>query len=157
MWNDIIYVSLLLLSIAIGPFYRKIEEPRTKQWAATLLGFALVICVSGLSVLHPIIVVLVNAAVITNLSWKYELLYLLVEIHFFSMKLFDDVRLSLTLKFYANMYFEMQNPFAGISFNLGNISNVSLELFYFPVKFLYIFHCSTSFMFTRAPHMHTSA
>lgn len=73
LWNDVIYVLLLLLSIAIGPFYRKIDEPRAKQWAATLIGFALVVCVSGLSVLHPIIIVLVNATIITSLSWKYEL------------------------------------------------------------------------------------
>ncbi|XP_077263680.1 membrane bound O-acyltransferase domain containing farjavit isoform X2 [Temnothorax americanus] len=70
LWNDVVYVLLLLLSVAIGPFYRKIEGPRAKQWAGTLLGFALVVCVSGPAVLHPIITVLVNAAIITNLSWK---------------------------------------------------------------------------------------
>lgn len=70
LWNDVVYVLLLLFSIAIGPFYRRIKGPRAKQWVATLLGFALVVCVSGLSVLHPIITVFVNAIIITNLSWK---------------------------------------------------------------------------------------
>lgn len=68
--DDIIYVFWLLLSIAIGPFYRAIETPRAKQWFATILGLALVICVSGPFVLHPLITILVNAVIITNLSWR---------------------------------------------------------------------------------------
>lgn len=103
LWNDVIYVLLLLLSVVIGPFYRKIEGPRAKQWIATLLGFALVVCVSGSSTLHPIITVLVNAAIITNLSWKYELCIFLVKVKPFSIKLFDDLclehRLLILLKF----------------------------------------------------------
>jgi len=75
LWNDVVYVLLLLLSIAMGPFYRRIEGSRMKQWIATLFGFALVICVSGLSILHPIITVLVNGVIITNLSWKYEYIF----------------------------------------------------------------------------------
>lgn len=74
LWNDVVYVSLLLLSLAFGHFYRTIEGSQAKQWIATVFGFALVICVSGLSVLHPIIIVLINAIIITNLSWKYEYL-----------------------------------------------------------------------------------
>ncbi|EZA61452.1 hypothetical protein DMN91_003662 [Ooceraea biroi] len=70
LWNDVVYVLLLLFSIAIGPLYRAIDGPGTKQWAATFLGFALVLCVSGTAVVHPIIIVIVNAVIITNLSWK---------------------------------------------------------------------------------------
>ncbi|XP_029176585.1 lysophospholipid acyltransferase 7 [Nylanderia fulva] len=89
-WNDVVYVLLLLLSMAIGCFYRTIKDPRAKQWFATLLGFALVICVSGSSVLHPIVAVLVNAIIITNISWKkchlvslyFSFFYLLVIFRF---------------------------------------------------------------------------
>ncbi|XP_050461305.1 lysophospholipid acyltransferase 7 isoform X3 [Cataglyphis hispanica] len=70
LWNDIVYVSLLLLSMAFGCFYRTIKKSHVKQWTATVLGFALVICVSGSSALHPIFTVLINAIIITNLSWK---------------------------------------------------------------------------------------
>lgn len=90
VWNDVVYVLLLLISIAIGCFYRTIEDPRAKQWFATVLGFALVICVSGSSVLHPIVHVLINAIIITNISWKkchlvslyFSFFYLLVVFRF---------------------------------------------------------------------------
>jgi len=75
LWHDIVYVLLLLFSIAIGPVYRTIKTPNAKQWIATLFGFGLVLCVSGISVLHPIITVIINAVIITNLSWKYEYIF----------------------------------------------------------------------------------
>ncbi|KAM0727914.1 Lysophospholipid acyltransferase 7 [Formica fusca] len=90
LWNDVVYVSLLLLCMAFGCFYRTIKESQVKQWIATVLGFALVICVSGSSALHPIVTVVINAIIITNLSWKkchlvslyFSFFYLLVIFRF---------------------------------------------------------------------------
>ncbi|XP_011630065.1 lysophospholipid acyltransferase 7 isoform X5 [Pogonomyrmex barbatus] len=106
LWNDVIYVLLLLFSVAIGLFYRKIERPHVKQWIGTVIGFTLVACISGLSVVHPIITVLINAIIITNLSWKYEYIYLmkchLVSLYFSFFYLLVIFRLS--------DYFGLSNP-----------------------------------------------
>ncbi|XP_012058410.1 PREDICTED: lysophospholipid acyltransferase 7 [Atta cephalotes] len=69
-YGDCSLTNQNVVSNSFGPFYYKIGGLRTKQWIATLFGFALVVCVSGLSVLHPIVTVLINAIIITNLSWK---------------------------------------------------------------------------------------
>lgn len=52
--NDIIYLSLLLFSVFIGPYYRKLDTVEAKKWAGSVLGILLIIIVSGNSALHPI-------------------------------------------------------------------------------------------------------
>ena len=69
--EDIVYVLILLLSTWFGQYYRKIKDPFAKQWASTLYGLFVVITVSGIHVAHPIVCTLVNAVIITQLSWKY--------------------------------------------------------------------------------------
>lgn len=69
--EDIVYLGLLLLSIWFGQYYRKIKDPFTRQWVSTLYGLLVVTTVSGSHVVHPIICTLVNAIIVTQLSWKY--------------------------------------------------------------------------------------
>ncbi|KAG7210426.1 hypothetical protein KM043_011958 [Ampulex compressa] len=69
-WSDVIYVALLLFSVAIGPFYQRIENPIRRKWASTAIGLTLVTIVSGSFVLHPLIVTIVNAIIITKLPQK---------------------------------------------------------------------------------------
>lgn len=72
MWTDVVYVILLFLCVAVGVFYQKIEDPHVKKWICTIIGFALVIIVSGTHLLHPLIVTLINAFIITKLPPKYD-------------------------------------------------------------------------------------
>lgn len=53
--NDIIYLSLLLFSVFIGPYYRSINSIRAKKLAGTVLGLLLVVIVSGYNAAHPIL------------------------------------------------------------------------------------------------------
>ncbi|XP_023941965.2 lysophospholipid acyltransferase 7 [Bicyclus anynana] len=52
--NDIIYLSLLLFSVIIGPYYRKLGPVDFKKMVGTLLGIGLIIVVSGYNAAHPI-------------------------------------------------------------------------------------------------------
>lgn len=52
--NDIIYLSLLLISVAISPYYRSIPSIQIKKWVGSLVGIVLIIIVSGYNSLHPI-------------------------------------------------------------------------------------------------------
>ena len=70
MWTDVVYAILLFLCVAVGVFYQKIEDPHVKKWTSTIIGFALVIIVSGSHLLHPLIVTLINAFIITKLPPK---------------------------------------------------------------------------------------
>ena len=38
MWDDIIYVILLLISIAFGKITRQIQNTEHRKWASSLLG-----------------------------------------------------------------------------------------------------------------------
>ena len=64
MWDDIVYVSLLLVSIAYGKVTRSIRDTQARKWASSLFGLAIVIVVSGWHVLHPIASVIVHCLLI---------------------------------------------------------------------------------------------
>ena len=53
--NDIIYLSLLLFSVFIGPYYRKLKTVEAKKWGGSILGLTLIVIVSGYSSVHPIL------------------------------------------------------------------------------------------------------
>lgn len=53
--NDIIYLALLLASVAIGPYYRSIPSVKLKKWIGTCIGIILIIISSGYNSLHPFI------------------------------------------------------------------------------------------------------
>lgn len=53
--NDIIYLSLLLFSVGIGPRYRSLKTVQAKKLVGSLVGLILIIIVSGYSAIHPIL------------------------------------------------------------------------------------------------------
>lgn len=53
--NDIVYLSLLLLSVAVGPYYRKISDVNLKKWVSSSFGLLLIAIVSGSNAFHPIL------------------------------------------------------------------------------------------------------
>ncbi|XP_044731944.1 lysophospholipid acyltransferase 7 [Chrysoperla carnea] len=67
-WDDIVYLSLLFISIGFGYFYRHIENPEQKKWIGTGVGFIMAVFVSGIHILHPIICVFINALIILFIS-----------------------------------------------------------------------------------------
>ncbi|VVC95550.1 unnamed protein product [Leptidea sinapis] len=69
--NDIIYLSLLLFSVLIGPYYRKLKTEEAKKWAGTILGIALIIIVSGYSAIHPICSALIGVIIIKVTTIRY--------------------------------------------------------------------------------------
>ncbi|XP_043283396.1 lysophospholipid acyltransferase 7 [Venturia canescens] len=84
--DDVIYVGLLLISVAFGSFFREIKNPATKQWVSTALGLTIAFIVSGRHVAHPLICTLVNALILTQCpmrkrhvaSFFFSFFYLLV-------------------------------------------------------------------------------
>ncbi|XP_034935363.1 lysophospholipid acyltransferase 7 [Chelonus insularis] len=68
--DDIIYVGILLGSIAFGDIFRKIKNPNTKQWVSTTVGFIIAFIVSGWHIVHPICITFINALIISQLSHK---------------------------------------------------------------------------------------
>jgi hypothetical protein len=63
-WDDLVYLSLLILSIGSGHFIRQIQDKESRKWLSSGLGFFLIFVVSGKHILHPIICTLVNAFII---------------------------------------------------------------------------------------------
>lgn len=63
-WDDVVYLSLLFASVAVGYVTRQIEDKESRKWLSSGLGFLLVFIVSGRHILHPIICTLVNAVII---------------------------------------------------------------------------------------------
>jgi len=84
-WDDVVYLALLIFSIAFGKFLRQIEDLKTRRHVATLVGVSIVLLVSGKHIFHPLFVVLVNSLFIFFLdkkvvhiaSFTFSFLYLL--------------------------------------------------------------------------------
>lgn len=60
MWDDIIYVTLLLISIAFGKITRQIEDTNQRKWTSSLFGLVIVLIVSGWSTWHPLVSVFLH-------------------------------------------------------------------------------------------------
>lgn len=70
--TDFVYVGLLLISIAAGNFVHRIKDVCHRRAYCTALGAALVLIVSGRHAIHPCVVSVVNAFIITCCSLKYQ-------------------------------------------------------------------------------------
>ncbi|XP_039753969.1 lysophospholipid acyltransferase 7-like [Pararge aegeria] len=68
--NDIIYLSLLLFSVIIGPYYRKLGPVDFKKLVGSLLGIGLIFIVSGYNAAHPIFSALFGITAIKFTSIK---------------------------------------------------------------------------------------
>ncbi|XP_023239382.1 lysophospholipid acyltransferase 7-like [Centruroides sculpturatus] len=69
--DDIIYVLLLILSIAVGSFIRSIANVKRQQLISTLFGFVLVFFVSGKHIIHPVITILLNSVIVLYCNKQY--------------------------------------------------------------------------------------
>uniref|UniRef100_A0A224YSK4 Lysophospholipid acyltransferase 7 n=1 Tax=Rhipicephalus zambeziensis TaxID=60191 RepID=A0A224YSK4_9ACAR len=70
--TDIAYVGLLLVSVVAGKFVHCIKEVRHRRVYCTALGAFLVLIVSGRHAVHPCVVSVVNAFIVTTFSMKYR-------------------------------------------------------------------------------------
>lgn len=62
--DDIIYMSLLFISVAIGPIIRNVPNPYYRKMSSTILGFIIVFIVSGNHIIHPLLVTFINALIL---------------------------------------------------------------------------------------------
>ena len=64
MYDDIIYVTLLLVSILWGKVTRSVSETRARKWTSSFFGLFLVGLVSGYSSLHPLFSVALHTCLV---------------------------------------------------------------------------------------------
>ncbi|CAG0912539.1 unnamed protein product [Notodromas monacha] len=69
--HDFIYLGSLIFCIAFGEVLRKIKNPEKRKLVATFLGVLIVFLLSGTYIIHPILMVLVNATIITYVSQRW--------------------------------------------------------------------------------------
>lgn len=73
--DDVIYLLLLLVTIALGEAFRRLDNAKAKQSVGTSIGIAIVLVVSGFHVLHCAFTTAVNAVIICFVSPKYSISY----------------------------------------------------------------------------------
>ncbi|XP_057365709.1 lysophospholipid acyltransferase 7-like [Daphnia carinata] len=71
IWDDVIYLLLLLSTIGLGEVIRRFDNAKLKQNVASIIGFAIVFIVSGFHSLHCVLTATVNAFIICFVSPKY--------------------------------------------------------------------------------------
>jgi len=64
MWDDIIYVGLLLVSIAFGKVTRQVQDKESRKWTSSIFGLIVVLVVSGWSTLHTLSSVILHTILI---------------------------------------------------------------------------------------------
>lgn len=62
--EDIIYVLLLCFSMCFGSYYRRIQNAEVKKIVGTLVGFFLVVVVSGIHTIHLLLTTFINSCLI---------------------------------------------------------------------------------------------
>lgn len=68
--DDVIYLCLLLLTIAVGEFIRRLDNAPLKQTVGTAIGIIVVFIVSGFHILHCLVTAIINAVIICFVSPK---------------------------------------------------------------------------------------
>ena len=63
MKDDIMYVSLLVLGIVFGYFYRRVKEVEQKLWLGTGFGLVIVLFCSGINSLRIFLGFLTSCAI----------------------------------------------------------------------------------------------
>ncbi|XP_054711762.1 lysophospholipid acyltransferase 7-like, partial [Uloborus diversus] len=69
--EDFIYLFLLLFSTVCGFFLRNIEDSAKRKYACTLLGFAILLPVSGYHIFHLLLLTIVNAGIVLKINKRY--------------------------------------------------------------------------------------
>jgi hypothetical protein len=62
--HDFIYLGTLVFCIVFGEQLRKFKDVNVRKNVATVLGAAIVFMLSGLHIVHPVFMTLVNAGII---------------------------------------------------------------------------------------------
>ncbi|KAG8181101.1 hypothetical protein JTE90_003150 [Oedothorax gibbosus] len=120
MLDDIVYISLLCSSVALGPIIRTVPNVVHRQWFSTIAGFVIVLIVSGTHAFHSIFVTLVNALIIQFVKSKapvasaiFSFTYLAFfrSTHYFGLPIVpphtNAIQMILTLKM-VGLAFEVQ-------------------------------------------------
>ncbi|KAG1707499.1 Lysophospholipid acyltransferase 7 [Nymphon striatum] len=63
-FKDIIYMSVLVSTICVGHFVRKIQDRNLRKWAYSIIGFIVVLLVSGRHIVYSIALVFFNYLII---------------------------------------------------------------------------------------------
>lgn len=69
--EDVKYLLFLVFSIIFGSYYRKIENAQKKKKIGALVGFIIVLAVSGLHFIHVLVTILVNSFIILYFNVSY--------------------------------------------------------------------------------------
>ena len=78
--DDVIYLLLLVTTIAVGEFIRRLDSAQLKQTIATAIGIAIVFIVSGFHIFHCVVTAVINALIICFVSPRY------INISFLAMR-----------------------------------------------------------------------
>ena len=68
--DDVINVSLAIISMGFGKYYRTVKSVDRRQLLGTVWGFAIVAIICKSRIGHPLVVAVVNAIIISKLSPK---------------------------------------------------------------------------------------
>lgn len=66
--DDILYAVLLLFCVVCGFFVRRISNLQQRRICCTLIGFSLLTVISSYHIIHPVILTVVNAAIVLNIN-----------------------------------------------------------------------------------------
>ena len=68
--NDLVYGSLLLVSLGLGYFVRTVISVKYRKAFCAAIGFSLACIVAGVDIVHSIIVCLINSFIVLQISPK---------------------------------------------------------------------------------------
>ncbi|CAH1395928.1 unnamed protein product [Nezara viridula] len=156
-WDDIVYLILLFGSIGFGSFFRSIKNPKDRQNISSLIGFIIVIIVSGRHTVYPLICTLINALIIKCLDRKivhkvsfvfsFTFLILFRSVEYFGLPAYPNptnlVMMIMTLKM-VGLAFEVNDVYKHQN-NLKDNKSQETRLIEIP-SFIDIFHYGYSYL-----------
>ena len=78
-WDDIIYVSLLIVSIPLGHLIKLQSSYYVKKYLSTGIGFLIATIVCGRHIVHSLVTVLVNTILLAILPKRCVVLIFLIS------------------------------------------------------------------------------
>lgn len=68
--EDIVYLSTLFISIALGYIFQNIKDTNKKKWFSTIIGFIIALLVSRTHIFHAILLWFFIAIIVQSFSSK---------------------------------------------------------------------------------------
>lgn len=110
--DDIVYLSLLLASIAFGQLYRQLKCQEARKWVGTSVGLGLIVIVSGIHILHPLFLTGTNILILfctkksvchfVSFGWSFMYLLFFRVCHYMGLEMppahTNAVQMMITLK-----------------------------------------------------------